>query len=89
LASGKALEEILRYVAAPGFSEHHTGRALDVGSPEHSDLDEEFGDTVAFSWLQENGARFGFRLTYPRSNRHGIAYEPWHWCWSDGDMRRP
>ena len=24
---------------------------------------------------------FGFHLSYPRDNPHGIAYEPWHWCW--------
>ena len=82
LAAGESVEEILYYVAAPGFSEHHTGRALDIGSPEHSELDEAFGDTGAFSWLDENAARFGFRLSYRRSNPHGIAYEPWHWCWS-------
>ncbi|MET0229666.1 MAG: D-alanyl-D-alanine carboxypeptidase family protein, partial [Rhodanobacteraceae bacterium] len=35
----------------------------------------------AFRWLMRHAKRFGFRLSYPRSNRHGIAYEPWHWCW--------
>ncbi|MGH7947151.1 MAG: M15 family metallopeptidase [Opitutaceae bacterium] len=83
LAAGEPLDDILRYVAAPGFSEHHTGRALDIGSPEHTELDEAFGETGAFRWLDENAARFGFRLSYPRSNPHGIAYEPWHWCWTE------
>jgi zinc D-Ala-D-Ala carboxypeptidase len=82
LAAGEPMEKILTYVAAPGFSEHHTGRALDIGSPEHSELDEAFGETGAFRWLEENAARFGFTLSYPRGNPHGIAYEPWHWCWS-------
>jgi D-alanyl-D-alanine carboxypeptidase len=76
LAVGEPAEKILAYVAAPGFSEHHTGRALDIGSPEHSELDEAFGDTGAFSWLEQNAARFGFTLSYPRGNPHGIAYEP-------------
>ncbi|HVT32680.1 MAG TPA: D-alanyl-D-alanine carboxypeptidase family protein, partial [Rhodanobacteraceae bacterium] len=35
----------------------------------------------AFAWLKRHASRFGFRLSYPRRNRHGIAYEPWHWCW--------
>jgi zinc D-Ala-D-Ala carboxypeptidase len=82
LAAGLALNEILRYVAAPGFSEHHTGRALDIGSPEHTELDEAFAETSAFRWLQENAPSFGFTLSYPRANPHGIGFEPWHWCWS-------
>jgi D-alanyl-D-alanine carboxypeptidase len=84
IAVGEPVENILSYVAAPGFSEHHTGRALDIGSPEHSELDEAFGDTGAFHWLAKNAGRFGFALSYPRGNPHGIAYEPWHWCWSGG-----
>ena len=85
LAAGQALDEILRYVAAPGFSEHHTGRALDLGSPEHDELDEAFAETDAFHWLVENGPTYQFTLSYPRANPHGIAFEPWHWCWSPGD----
>jgi len=81
LAAGQPLAEILRRVAAPGFSEHHTGRALDIGSPEHSELDEDFARTAAFRWLEAHAARFGFRLSFPRHNPHGIIYEPWHWCW--------
>lgn len=81
LAAGQTLADILRSVAAPGFSEHHTGRAIDIGSPEHIELDEEFEHTRAFRWLASQAARFGFRLSFPRRNPHGIVYEPWHWCW--------
>lgn len=80
LAAGATITEILRTVAAPGFSEHHTGRAIDIGSPEHIELDEEFARTAAFRWLEAHGGEFGFRMSYPRDNPHGIAYEPWHWC---------
>ena len=82
LADGQAVDDILRYVAAPGYSEHHTGRALDIGSPEHTELDEAFAETEAFRWLSENASAFGFVLSYPRGNPHGIGFEPWHWCWS-------
>lgn len=82
LAAGQALPDILRYVAAPGFSEHHTGRALDIGSPEHIELDEDFERTAAFRWLATHAGNFGFTLSYPRQNPHGIGYEPWHWCWN-------
>ncbi len=85
LATGQALPEILRYVAAPGFSEHHTGRAIDITSPEHIDLDEDFERTAAFKWLDQYALRFGFRLSYPRGNTTGIGYEPWHWCWREAE----
>jgi len=78
---GIAIDEILRVSAAPGYSEHHSGRAVDLTSPGYAALEEEFEKSPAFSWLTRHAKRFGFRLSYPRNNRHGIAYEPWHWCW--------
>jgi len=81
LNSGHPLDAILRYVAAPGFSEHHTGRALDISSPAFTDLEEAFEHTPAFQWLARQAPGFGFVLTYPRGNPYGIGYEPWHWCW--------
>lgn len=81
LAAGEAIGDILRFVAAPGCSEHHTGRAIDIGSPAGCGLDEAFARTAEFRWLRRHAAHFGFRLTYPRKNPHGIGYEPWHWCW--------
>lgn len=81
LAAGERIGSILRFVAAPGCSEHHTGRALDIGSPDDRALDERFGRTREFRWLKKNAGRFGFNLSYPRENPHGIGYEPWHWCW--------
>ncbi len=81
IAAGITINEILRLVAAPGCSEHHTGRAIDIGSPENCALDENFARTPEYRWLRRHAARFGFRLSYPRRNAHGIGYEPWHWCW--------
>lgn len=81
LAAGQAINDILRYVAAPGFSEHHTGRAIDLGTAGYLDLEESFGSTPAFAWLNAHAGTFGFRLTYPAGNLSGIGYEPWHWCW--------
>jgi len=79
LARGLSIDEILRVSAAPGYSEHHSGRALDLTTPGFAPLEEEFERSPAFAWLTRNAARFGFHLSYPRDNRHGIAYEPWHW----------
>jgi D-alanyl-D-alanine carboxypeptidase len=81
LARGLTMDEILRVSAAPGYSEHHTGRCVDLTTPGCTPLEEEFERSPAFRWLEGNAARFGFALSYPRGNRHGIAYEPWHWCW--------
>ena len=80
LATGRPLEDILRYVAAPGYSEHHTGRAIDIGDPEDTSVEESFARTRAHRWLRRHAAQFGFTMTYPRDNRFGIGYEPWHWC---------
>jgi D-alanyl-D-alanine carboxypeptidase len=79
--NGIAIDEILRVSAAPGYSEHHSGRAVDITTPGYAPVEEEFERSPAFAWLRRHASRFGFRLSYPRRNRHGIAYEPWHWCW--------
>ncbi len=78
-ARGIPLDEILRVNAAPGYSEHHTGRAVDIGTPGCPPLTEAFEQTQAFQWLSRHAARFGFRLSYPRGHPHGFIYEPWHW----------
>jgi len=80
LQKGQELAEILTVNAAPGFSEHHTGRAVDLGTSGCPALVEEFENTVAFQWLTTHAGRFGFVLSYPRDNVSGISYEPWHWC---------
>jgi D-alanyl-D-alanine carboxypeptidase len=89
LARGESLRDILCVNAAPGYSEHHSGRALDLGTPGCEDLSLAFEATAAFSWLCENAARFDFELSYPRDNPFGIAYEPWHWALrEDASVRR-
>lgn len=79
LSAGQALEDILCVSAPPGFSEHHTGRAVDVGTAGSPNLDDAFEGTAAFSWLKQHAERFGFKLSYPAGNPHGYQYEPWHW----------
>lgn len=81
LDKGMAIEDILAVSAAPGFSEHHTGRAIDITTPGFQVLEEEFEKSTAFEWLQEHAAKFGFRMSFPPGNRHKVAYEPWHWAW--------
>lgn len=78
---GLGIEDILAVNAAPGYSEHHSGRALDVGTPGEPAAEESFERTAAFTWLDANAGAYGFAMSYPRDNPHGIVYEPWHWCW--------
>jgi len=80
LEKGIGMEEILTVSAPPGFSEHHTGRAIDVTTPGAPVLEEAFENSAAFLWLVNHAADYSFRLSFPRGNRHQLAYEPWHWC---------
>ena len=84
LARGQSVDEILTVNAAPGYSEHHGGNALDIGTPGEPAAEESFEHTPAFEWLGEHAGRFGFSMSYPRNNRHGIVYEPWHWLYAPG-----
>ena len=79
LNNGQSIGEILRVNAAPGFSEHHTGRAIDIATPGSRPLTEEFEATAAFAWLTREAGAFRFRMSYPRDNPQGFVYEPWHW----------
>ncbi|KLD74682.1 D-alanyl-D-alanine carboxypeptidase family protein [Xanthomonas hyacinthi] len=83
-ARGQSLQQILQVNAAPGYSEHHSGDALDIGTPGEAPAEESFERTAAFAWLRAHAADFGYRMSYPRGNPHGIVYEPWHWRWHAG-----
>lgn len=68
------------YSARPGFSEHHTGLAMDL-IPEYGlDLDT-FENSDGFTWMQENAYKYGFILRYPKDKEYitGYIYEPWHY----------
>lgn len=67
--------------APPGFSEHSTGYAVDLGdgTAPATDLAPSFEATPAFHWLVRHGARFHFQMSFPRGNPQGVSYEPWHW----------
>ncbi|MFC1690217.1 D-alanyl-D-alanine carboxypeptidase family protein [Pseudomonadota bacterium] len=81
LDKGQRIEDILEVSAAPGFSEHHSGCAIDITTPDFPVLEEVFEQSEAFAWLTESATGFGFRMSFPRGNPHGVAYEPWHWAW--------
>jgi D-alanyl-D-alanine carboxypeptidase len=80
LEDSQSIGEILTVNAAPGFSQHHTGAAVDIAAPGSRPLTEEFEASDAFAWLQAGAGDFGFTMTYPRDNPFGFVYEPWHWA---------
>ena len=85
---GLPLESILSVSAPPGYSEHHSGRAVDVTTDGVRPLEQEFEHTDAFRWLLAHAGRFGFVLSFPPGNPQGYAYEPWHWCFNAaGEMK--
>lgn len=73
-----------KYLAVPGFSEHHTGLAVDIfimkGDTEIRDNDDMIADTEDFAIVHELLPKYGFILRYPEGKEEitGYAYEPWH-----------
>jgi D-alanyl-D-alanine carboxypeptidase len=67
--------------APPGYSEHSTGYAVDLGDASRPDLhlNPAFDTTAAYRWLAANAHRYHFQLSFPRDNAQGVSYEPWHW----------
>lgn len=83
LETGDAIEKILTICAPPGFSEHHTGKAVDVSTPDCPALEADFEQTAAYAWLHKHAGKFGYYLSYPAGNPSGYRYEPWHWCFRE------
>ena len=83
LEKGQDILDILKLLAPPGYSEHHTGRAMDLTTEDCPPCVEHFENTQAFSWLKKNASTYGFSLSYPRDNLYGFVYEPWHWAFKE------
>ena len=72
--------ERARVSAPPGYSEHSTGFAIDIGDAynRETDFEVEFENTDAFRWLKKNAAKYHFKLSFNQNNKN-VDYEPWHW----------
>ena len=70
-----------RVSAPPGYSEHSTGYAIDVGDGTYPNthFEVEFEQTPAFKWMKKYAPKYHFVLSFPKNNKQGISYEPWHW----------
>ena len=71
-------EVVDSYSSRPGFSDHQTGLACDIGMPGYKF--EMFTDTDECRWLHENAYKYGFILRYPegKENITKYKYESWH-----------
>lgn len=83
VANGVSLDRVLKGTALPGYSEHHTGCAVDLASDDYPQVGQRFRETAAYDWLRENADRHGFRESYPPGNGAGLISEPWHWYYED------
>lgn len=70
-------ENVDTYSARPGYSEHHTGLALDVQTDKVSF--SNFGQTKEFEWLLDNAHKYGFVIHYTTENQHITGYMPEEW----------
>jgi len=79
-----------KWVAPPGYSEHHTGYTLDIGDGATPKCDVEpcFEQTPASKWLQLHAHDFNFEMSFPNNNPQGVNPEPWHWRWVGNDEAR-
>ena len=68
------------YVAAAGYSEHHTGLACDLSFFTDDGYLIPIADHESGWWLAANCAKYGFILRYPEDKVDitKIAYEAWH-----------
>lgn len=71
-------ENVDRYSARPGHSEHHTGLALDLFGSQ--DGLRNFVKTPEYAWVRDNGYKYGFIIRYQADieNITGYEDEPWH-----------
>ena len=71
-----AFERARQVAALPGYSEHHTGLAIDFTMNGTYDERLEMWD-----WLSKNAYKYGFILRYPKNKEHitGYTFEPWHY----------
>ena len=76
-------DDAYKSLALPGFSEHQSGLAVDVGFYNNGVYDAKFNvdDYIdEFKWLEENAYKYGFIVRYPKGKEKitGYIYEPWH-----------
>jgi LAS superfamily LD-carboxypeptidase LdcB len=81
---GFDLEKTLSRAVLPQYSQHcsstHTG--IDFLAYESKTTEKNihaFARTVEYKWLKASAKNFDFYESFPKNNKSGMMYEPWHW----------
>lgn len=76
-AKTRGIEDTQKWVALPGFSQHHTGKAFDIFSLEPSWWDSR---PKIKSCIEDNAPNYNLKVTYTKENRKNKfrGAEPWH-----------
>ncbi|MBR2677287.1 MAG: M15 family metallopeptidase [Solobacterium sp.] len=83
-----------KYVAVPGYSEHHTGLALDVyliiDGKTVIENEEMMAHPEIWEVVHEKMPEYGFILRYLPGKEHitGYGYEPWHMRYVGPDIAK-
>jgi len=77
----QSASERAKVSAPPGYSEHSTGFAVDLGDAASpgTNLSQQFETTAASAWLRQNARKYQFTISFTKGNTQGVNYEPWHW----------
>ena len=75
-----------KYVAKPGFSEHQTGLAYDVGSKSVN----VFANSREYQWMKDNAYKYGFIERFTKKWEHitGFRMEAWHYRYVGKDIAK-
>lgn len=78
---GWNLKKTLRYATLPGWSAHEypAKQGMDFLPKKGIAYPKDFYKTKEYKWLLKNAHRFGFYLSFPKNNKSGVIFEPWHW----------
>ncbi len=73
-----------KYVAKPGYSEHQTGLAFDIGSLNTN----VFANSKEYVWMKDNAHKYGFieRFQKKYESITGFRSEPWHYRYVGVDV---
>jgi LAS superfamily LD-carboxypeptidase LdcB len=75
------------FSADQGYSEHQLGTAVDFTTAKLGAGFSGFASTPEYQWLLKNAYRYGFILSYPKSNAY-YQFEPWHWRFVGEELAR-